>query len=258
MMLPISTLILLCLLFFIIATIYSSVGFGGGSSYLAVLALFVTSFLTIRSLALVCNIIVVSGSMYWFVKQGHFKLKTALPFVLASMPLAYLGASFKLTEAAFFVLLGISLIAAALLLFWQPKNSATSEKVKIYPSFFKYGLGAIIGLLSGLVGIGGGIFLAPLLHHLKWKKAITIASLACFFILVNSISGIIGLAQSNNLSLPLIECLALGGTVFLGGQIGIRFSLKKVSPQRIKQLTAILVFIVGIRVLLVNGLGLFS
>lgn len=258
MLLEIETLVVLSIGFFIVATLYSSVGFGGGSSYLALLTLFLVSFFAIRSIALVCNLVVVSGSTYLYFKQGHAKLKDFLPFVLTSIPMAFLGASFRLKEEVFFIILGCSLIVSSILLAWQTYNGVTdsSDMVKTYPNYFSYIIGGAIGLLSGMVGIGGGIFLAPILNHMKWAKSIKIAALASFFILVNSISGLGGLITAHTLELPLIETVTLLGAVLLGGQVGIRVSLKRLSPKGIKRITAVLVFIVGIRVLLVNGLGL--
>ena len=256
----VTTLLLVALIFLAIATIYSSVGFGGGSSYLAILTFVVVSFYTIRSMALVCNIIVVGGSLYWFAKKGHFDLRQFLPFVLTSVPMAFLGASFRLDEYIFFIILGFALIASALFLFWQATTSQQTsgpEDSKEYPNYLSYILGACIGFLSGLVGIGGGIFLAPLLHHLQWGRPVKIASLACFFILVNSVSGIGGLLYAGTLELPVKEILVLGIVVLLGGQLGIRLSLKKLSAQGLRFITALLVLIVGMRVLLVNGLQWF-
>lgn len=254
----ISQLLLLSGLFFIIATLYSSVGFGGGSSYLAILAIFLVSFYTIRSIALVCNLLVVSTSTYWFIKSKVFNWKLFYPFVITSIPLAYIGASFRLEERVFFIILGLTLITSSIFLMWQTKRleKEDEDEAKATPSFLNYILGGIIGLLSGLVGIGGGIFLAPLLHHLKWNKAITIAALSSFFILVNSLSGIIGLAVNNTLQLPIKETIVLAIAVLLGGQLGIRISLKKLTPSLIKKITALLVFIVGLRVLFINGLNL--
>lgn len=256
----ITTLVIVALIFFVIAVLYSSVGFGGGSSYLAVLALFLVAFFSIRSMALLCNIVVVSGSFYWFLKKGLFDFKQFLPFVVASIPLAFLGATFRLEEYIFFVILGLALITSSLFLLWQSRNSSkkdTEESIKKYPKYLNYILGGAIGFLSGLVGIGGGIFLAPVLHHLQWGRSVKIAALACFFILVNSISGMTGLVVAGTLELPWKEALVLALTVFIGGQLGIRLSLKKLSARGIRLITAILVLIVGIRVLLVNGLELF-
>lgn len=255
MLLSNENLVLLCLGFFVVATLYSSVGFGGGSSYLALLTLFVTSFFAIRSIALVCNLIVVSSSTYFYFKHGHARLKDFFPFIITSIPFAFLGASFKLSEQVFFIWLGLSLIFSAIALAWQTfKKSSELDRIKKYPPYFSYAIGGFIGLLSGMVGIGGGIFLAPLLNHFKWNSAFKIAALASFFILVNSISGLGGLLLAGTLELPWKETLFLMGTVFLGGQLGIRISLKKLTPNGIKRVTALLVLIVGIRVFLKNGL----
>ncbi len=249
--LPIESLILLCLGFFVVATLYSSVGLGGGSSYLALLALFLGGFFAIRSIALICNLIVVSGSTYLYFKNGHAKIRDFLPFVITSIPMAFIGASFRLEEYMFFILLGFSLVTSSLFLAWQTfsKNN-TSERVKTYPKYLSYVLGGGIGLLSGLVGIGGGIFLAPILNHLRWDKSIKIAALASFFILVNSLSGIAGLVQGDMLQLPWKETLTLAASVLIGGQLGIRISLKRLTPKGIKRVTALLVFVVGVRILL--------
>jgi uncharacterized membrane protein YfcA len=255
MLLTVTELVLLMLGFLVIATLYSSVGFGGGSSYLALLALVLTGFFAIRSTALICNLVVVSGSTYLYWKNGHLDFKKFLPFILASIPFAFLGARFRLSEQVFFIILGGALIVSALALIFQTLKLKKSEEVNPnYPPYVTYLLGAGIGLLSGLVGIGGGIFLAPILNHMKWDKSIKIAALASFFILVNSISGIGGLLTKGMFELPWIEASGLIVAVFIGGQIGIRLSLSKLTGNGIKVVTAILVLIVGIRVLFVNGL----
>ena len=255
MLLTIPEFLLLMLGFLVIATLYSSVGFGGGSSYLALLALVFISFFAIRSTALICNLVVVSGSSYLYWKNGHLNFKKFLPFIITSIPLAFIGARFRLQESTFFILLGGSLIISALALIYQTLKLKKSYEINPnYPPWITYVLGAGIGLLSGLVGIGGGIFLAPILNHMKWDKSIKIAALASFFILVNSVSGIGGLLSNGTFELPWIEAIGLIIAVFIGGQIGIRLSLSKLTGNGIKVVTAILVLIVGIRVLLINGL----
>ncbi len=244
----------LTLSFFIIALLYSSVGFGGGSSYLAILTLVLVSFFVIRSSALICNLVVVSGSSWLYFKRGHLQIKKFLPFLVTSIPMAFLGASFRLKEHIFFIILGASLVASATVLVLQALQQKQQSEPKRYPTYFSYLIGGAIGLLSGLVGIGGGIFLAPILNHLKWDKPIIIAALASFFILVNSISGIFGLLIANTFELPIPVILFLIAAVFIGGQIGVRLSLGKFSGKTIRLLTAILVFMVGLRVLFNNGL----
>lgn len=240
--------------FFVVAVLYSSVGFGGGSSYLAILALMLTSFFVIRSTALLCNLAVVSGSCYLYFQRGHLQLKKFLPFIITSIPMAFLGATFRLEENIFFIILGISLIASALALAVQTIQLKTDFEPKSYPPFFSYLLGAGIGLLSGLVGIGGGIFLAPVLNYMKWDRPLVIAALASFFILVNSVSGLTGLAFSGTFEWFWPEIGALLAAVIIGGQIGVRLSLGQFSAKAIRLITALLVLVVGVRVLLDNGL----
>lgn len=248
--------ILLLISFFIVATLYSAVGFGGGSSYLAILALVITSFLTIRSTALLCNLTVVTGSCILFYRSGYLNLRRFLPFVVTSIPLAFLGASFRLEEQSFFIILALALIVSAIALIYQTMVLKSSNTVKKYPNYLSYLLGGAIGLLSGLVGIGGGIFLAPVLNHMKWDRPIVIAALASFFILVNSVSGLGGLFWSDSFQIFWPEILGLLFAVLLGGQLGVRISLGKLSAKRIRLLTAALVLFVGIRVLIKNGLQL--
>ena len=245
------------LAFFVVAALYASVGFGGGSSYLAILTLVFTAFFTIRSVALLCNLVVVSSSCYLYMRKGHFNLKKFLPFVLMSIPLAFIGALFRLSEAIFFILLGFTLIASSIALVIQT-YSIRGGKIKIYryPNWLSYLLGAGIGLLSGLVGIGGGIFLSPVLNHMRWDVPVKIAALASFFILVNSLAGISGLLVNDTFDVPWDQASALLVSVFLGGQLGLRLSLNRFSAQSIRLLTAVLVFFVGIRVLVTNGFQL--
>ncbi|WP_273566485.1 sulfite exporter TauE/SafE family protein [Maribacter halichondriae] len=257
MLLTLPELLLLMLGFFVIATLYSSVGFGGGSSYLALLTLVFASFFAIRSTALICNLVVVSGSSYLYFKNGHLDFKKFLPFIVTSIPLAFIGASFRLKENVFFIILGAALIISALALIYQTFAKKNWDEVSAdYPPYMTYFLGGAVGLLSGLVGIGGGIFLAPILNHMRWDKSVKIAALASFFILVNSASSIGGYLSNGTFELPWREAIGLVIAVFIGGQLGIRISLSKFTGKSIKVITAILVLFVGIRVLVVNGLSI--
>ena len=174
-----------------------------------------------------------------------------------SVPLAFLGALFRLSEAIFFIILGCTLIASSVALIIQT-YSGQGGKIKLqhYPSWLSYILGAGIGLLSGLVGIGGGIFLSPVLNHMRWDIPVKIAALASFFILVNSLAGITGLVVNDTFDVPWLQASGLLVAVFLGGQLGLRISLNRFSAQSIRLLTAVLVFFVGIRVLITNGFQL--
>ena len=238
------------LLFFFIAALYASVGFGGGSSYIAVLALFGADFLLIRSSSLLCNIVVVSFGTLIFYKQGHLDLKKALPLVIASVPMAFLGGYLPIEERTFFIMLGITLLVAALLTWWQPRFKNPTEK-KENP-FFNPILGGGIGFLSGMVGIGGGIFLAPLLYLTRWAEAKTIAATASLFILLNSVAGVFGQLAKSNFQFDWKFALPLMVAVFLGGQIGSRLGAVKLPAIWVRRATAVLILYIGIQLLVKN------
>lgn len=239
---------LLALAFMTIAFIYASVGFGGGSSYLAILALAGLPFQEIRLTALICNIIVVTGGVWIFYRNKQINLQKIVPLVALSVPAAFLGAKMRISQETFFVMLGISLLAAAALLWFQPKRE--DEDNFSAPQTARDGLmGGSIGLLSGMVGIGGGIFLSPVLHFFRWDTARKIAATASVFILVNSISGIAGQLTHLPADLHWSRIAILGGAVLLGGQAGARISSSYFNPLLIRRMTAVLVFIAGMEVL---------
>jgi hypothetical protein len=237
---------LLALAFFVIATVYSSVGFGGGSSYLALLALSGLDFQLIRPTVLLCNIVVVAGGTYVFLKDKRYTLSQALPFVAVSLPLAYLGGLTPLKETTFFILLGVTLVIASVFLWILPKES---QKPGSSPAIVPWAIGGFLGYLSGLVSIGGGIFLSPILHFLRWADARTIAGLASFFILVNSAGGLVGQLQAAS-SLPdwmRIAPLLVG--VVCGGQLGSRFGSRRLNQVVMKRITAVLIFVAALFIL---------
>ena len=244
--------ITLVISFFLVATLYSSVGFGGGSSYLALLALFLPNFQEIKSLALLCNLVVVSGGTYLFYKEGLWELKRFLPLVALSTPAAFWGATIKVTPSFFFISLGTILCLAGSLLilqYFKPPVNQTSSREKPSTAWGLV-LGAGTGFVSGLVGIGGGILLSPMLNLINWAQARTIAALASFFILVNSLAGLLGQVASGTFQVKPFLVFPLVLAVLAGGQIGTRWNLRLLPAQSIKGLTGIFVLVIGLKLVL--------
>lgn len=238
------------LLFFfaLIAFVYASVGFGGGSSYLAVLVFYALPFKETRLIALVCNIIVVTGGTLVFIKHKQVDWKKIIPLALAGVVMAFFGARLKLSQESFFILLGFSLILASILLWVKTKSNTSVKKSKT--SFFRDAvLGGSIGFLSGMVGIGGGIFLSPLLNLIRWDVPKKIAATASVFILFNSVAGIAGQLSQFTPDIDYMRVSLLGLAVLVGGQLGSRIGVIKFNQLVVKRVTAILVFVAGIEVL---------
>jgi uncharacterized protein len=243
----------LAFIFFFIALLYSSVGFGGGSSYLAILALYGFDYKLLRFTALICNILVVSNGSFHYYKKGWLKIKSVLPFILSSIPFAFLGGSIRTSEKVFFISLGIVLSLAAILLWFRKRPLERSRENAKESIGINILIGVIAGFISGFLGIGGGIFLAPLLHFKNWGDSKKIAAASSFFILCNSISGISGqMTQLQFSQIDLSAIIPLLIAVFAGSMIGARLSTGMVSTTYIRKFTAILIFFVGIRLLYLN------
>lgn len=237
------------LLFFVVAVLYSSVGFGGGSSYLAILALTGIAYTQIRSTALLCNIIVVIGNVFLFQRKGLYNWKKVIPLVLFSVPLAFVGGYLKISQTFFFILLGFTLLFAAITMWISKKMISDGESQKKLSLSKNAGYGGSIGFISGMVGIGGGIFLAPLLHLTHWDTPKKIAATASLFILVNSISGLAGQYVNPDFMIDWNLTSVLLVIVLLGGFIGNQLSNRFFSPIQLKKATAILIAFVSIRIL---------
>lgn len=239
----------LFLFFLVIAFIYSSVGFGGGSSYLAILVLYLLPVAEMKLIALLCNIIVVSGGVFIYVRNGQVNWPKIIPLVAVSVPLAFLGARLRLSQDTFFILLGCSLLAASVLLWIK---SGTKENVSVQEgNLVRDGaIGCALGFLSGMVGIGGGIFLSPVLNFTRWETPKKIAATASVFILVNSAAGIAGQLSNIPDGVDYSRVGLLCAAVFIGGQAGSRMGAVKFSQLAIRRMTAALVFAAGTEVLI--------
>ncbi len=241
-------MIILPILFFITAILYSSVGFGGGSTYLALLLIWDIPYYIFPVIALVCNIIVVSGNSISYIRAGNHNFRLLIPFLIGSVPLAFFGGTLKIDKELFEILLFFVLSIAGLLLLINNKSYQNNNLViKKISSFFNLMVGAIIGLVSGIVGIGGGIFLSPILFLIKAEKPKVIATTASLFILINSISGILGQLTKENILIVLPEYLPLFICVLLGGLIGNYLNLKIFTGRVLAILTSVLVIFVSIR-----------
>ena len=239
------TLLVAC--FFLVAVLYSTAGFGGGSSYIALLLISNLPLLDVRWVALLCNIIVVSTSCWYFYKAGILKLKDVLPLIVLSIPFAFLGGLIKPDTQFYKIIAAIALISASFIMIANYKRIEIRKVSKPILS----GIGGGIGLLSGFIGIGGGIFLSPVLYIMKWESAKKISAAASFFILVNSCAGLLGQSlHSPNVDWQL--SLMLGFSVFIGGQLGNRMNIHILSPEKIKLLSALLIGFVGFRILFIQ------
>ena len=241
-------MIILPILFFITAILYSSVGFGGGSTYLALLLIWDIPYYILPVIALVCNIIVVSGNSINYIRAGNHNFKLLIPFLIGSVPFAFFGGALKIDKEIFEIILFFVLSIAGVLLLINNKSYQNNNLIiKKTNSLINLMIGAVLGLVSGIVGIGGGIFLSPILFLIKAEKPKVIATTASLFILINSISGILGQLTKENILTELPNYLSLFICVLLGGLIGNYLNLKIFTGRVLAILTSVLVIFVSIR-----------
>ena len=245
--------LLLTGLFFLVAVAYSAVGFGGGSSYNALLILSGMDYRLVPAIALSCNVLVVTGGVYHYVRAGVLSGTQLLPFILLSVPMAWLGGSLPVSEQVFIGLLGFSLLLAALQMLWEQRTASDQHgygKTRYWVTSAV--VGGVIGLLSGITGVGGGIFLAPVIYMLHLAPARTVAGITSGFILVNSIAGLSGQLMKAGDHAPVdgwMEAWPLFIAVIIGGQIGSRLGAYRLPETWIRRLTAILILYVALRLI---------
>ena len=241
-------MVLLAILFLATAALYSSVGFGGGSTYLALLLIGGIPYFIFPVIALSCNIIVVSGNCFNYIRAGNLNLKLLIPYLIGSIPLAFIGGSLLIEKRLFEILLFLVLTTAGSLLLLNFKSYDDKEEnyIKI-PLPVSISIGGVLGFISGVVGIGGGIFLSPILFLIRAGRPKHIVTTASLFILINSVSGIIGQLTKNAVINEIPNYWYLLVAVLIGGQLGNFLNLR-IFPTRILALvTAILVIFVAVR-----------
>jgi len=247
-------MIILSILFFVTAILYASVGFGGGSTYLALMLIWDIPYYIFPVIALICNIFVVSGNSFNYIKAGNLNLKLLLPYLIGSIPLAFIGGSLQIDKNLFEIFLFIVLAIAGTLLLMNFKSYDDNESsYRDIPILISILIGGILGFVSGVVGIGGGIFLSPILFLIKAAKPKHIVTAASLFIFINSISGVIGQLTKNIVLSDISNYWYLFLVVIIGGHIGNYLNLKIFPTRLLALITSVLVLFVAIRI----GIKLF-
>ncbi len=238
--------VLITILLFLVAVLYSSVGHAGASGYLAVMALVGISAEIMRPTALALNIVVAVITTYKFYRAGSFSWRFFLPLIITSIPMAFIGGRIELPETLYKPLVGIILIFSAWRLIYSARNGGSNEIRKpSTPLLLMTGAG--LGLLSGLTGVGGGIFLSPLLMFLRWAPVKIISGVTAGFVLVNSISGILGFSTTLTQFHPTLPIWLV--VVVIGGLIGAEYGSKRLGNTTIQWLLAIVLIIGGIKMI---------
>ncbi len=241
-------MIILSISFFVTAILYSSVGFGGGSTYLALLLIWKVPYYIFPVIALVCNIFVVSGNSFNYIKAGNFNFKLLFPYLIGSVPFAFIGGSLLIEKNLFEILLFSVLIIAGLTLLINFRSYDNDNKdIRKIPLFISIFIGCFLGFISGVVGIGGGIFLSPILFLLRAGRTKHIVTTASIFILVNSIFGVAGQLTKSIVFSDISNYWYLFLSVIIGGQFGNFLNLKILPTRMLALITSILVLIVAAR-----------
>lgn len=227
----------------LVAFLYSSIGHGGASGYLALMAIFSVNPEIMRSSALILNLFVAGISFIAYYRGGYFKSKILIPFIITSIPFAFLGASLEINPKAYKVILGIFLFLAVLrILFLKPKEKSNLDHPPILPALL---IGAGLGFFSGMIGIGGGIILSPILILLGWANIKQAAAVSAIFIFLNSGAGLMGIVQAGfvgNAQIPVWILAAL-----CGGLMGSFAGSYKFSTVRLQYILAFVLILASFK-----------
>jgi uncharacterized membrane protein YfcA len=227
---------------------YASVGHGGASAYLAAMALAGVAPQEMRPIALVLNVLVSSLASYKFYRAGHFRWRLFWPFAVVSIPLAYVGGAITLPGQAYKILVGVVLLYAAWQLWRSGRAGEEMRPVREPPVHWAMAIGAAMGLLAGLTGVGGGIFLSPLLLMLGWAGTKQTSAVAAPFILVNSIAGLAAVARSA--ALPAYVWI-LAPAVLIGGWLGAEYGSRRFANPVVRRVLAVVLALAGAKMVLV-------
>lgn len=228
----------------IAAILYSSVGHGGASGYLAVMALFGLDPAMMKPAALTMNIFVTLLVLSRLSRAGHFNWRLFIPFIVASVPMAFIGGAYTLNSSAYKVIVGIALILAMWRMLVVVENN---DRIHLPGIRVALPVGGFLGFISGLTGVGGGIFLSPLLLLFNWTNMRGSAAIAAAFILVNSIAGIAGYATTASHWPGGLPVLVI--TAFIGGIIGSELCLRRLAPNQLRKVLAIVLAIAGAKMI---------
>jgi uncharacterized protein len=236
---------------FAVAVLYSSVGHGGASGYLAVMALFAIAPVVTKPTALILNLFVALIAFVQFFRAGSFAWKIFLPFAVSSIPMAFWGGMISLPTAVYKLILGVALILAAIRLAINLKSESEAKEPNIWLCLL---IGAILGFVSGLIGIGGGVFLTPILLLMNWTETKKAAGISALFIWVNSVSGLAGnwlLGKDSQLTnLPTIVWAWIGAAI-IGGLIGATLGSYKFNSLTLRRVLAFGLVIAGAKLIFV-------
>jgi uncharacterized membrane protein YfcA len=249
-MMSVGTLVLISILICIVAALYSSVGHGGASGYLAVLSFFAFAPATMSSTALVLNILVAGIALHSYARAGHLSLKLSWPFILLSVPAAFVGGVLPVSDRTYFLILGGVLLIAAVRLVMntlQPQVETEQKRVSLAVSL---PIGAGIGLLSGVVGVGGGIFLSPIMILMRWADAKRTSATSALFIVVNSLAGLAGRFAKGGVQAEDVLPLILAA--FVGGLVGSYYGANKFSGLMLRRVLSVVLVVAAVKMVITS------